>query len=66
LSKNIECGGEGVDDKQSTINIPCSNKLKESAKMAILEKGIKSFQDGYLKIFEAGLEKFKKEEKQKQ
>jgi hypothetical protein len=34
--------------------------------MAILEKGIKSFQDGYLQIFEAGLEKFKKEEKQKQ
>lgn len=45
---------------EERIVVICDDDLKKETKKAILEKGIKNFQDGYLSIFKLGLKEFKK------
>lgn len=48
-------------DEETNIQFSCTRDFKQAAKIAIMEKGIKNFQDGYLEIFKIGLENFKKQ-----
>lgn len=52
-------------EDETSISFSCSRDLKQSAKIAIMEKGIKNFQDGYLEVFKMGLEQFKKKKEAK-
>lgn len=46
--------------EETNIQFSCSHDFKQEAKITIMEKGVKNFQDGYLEIFQLGLEQFKK------
>lgn len=51
-------------DNVARITVICNDEFKRSVKAAILNSGIKNFQEGYKKIMEIGLKNFLKEVKQ--
>ena len=53
-------GGKNIVADETNLQFSCSQEFKQEVKIAIMEKGIKNFQDGYLEIFQLGLEQFKK------
>jgi hypothetical protein len=53
-------GGKNIVAEETNIQFSCSQEFKRDVKIAIMEKGINSLQDGYLEIFQLGLEQFKK------
>lgn len=46
--------------EETNIQFSCSQEFKRDVKIAIMENGINSLQDGYLEIFQLGLEQLKK------